>query len=490
MSSPLSMLGKNKRVPFPGPQNQGRRGLPSKEKLDKCHEATMPDDSISPGLRQPAPPASDAPSTSRLKVTQRKSNSNGAGLSDFELMTTMMQKLTQLERKVNAQSLDIQRKEKKIALLEEKLRILQKSQEKTSSSSQVEELEQTCVRLQNQVWEMESFLNDYGMVWVGSSEGQDTPSPQEEREGEQEVHHGRRLWQPGATVVRDFQMNFDLVLQSIRDLNIVAGEGVSHVEATPGGARLARQSPVPLTLFSNGIVMFGGPFRSYQDPSTQQCMQDLMDGYFPSELQKKFPDGVPFQVSDRREEVFKERRVGAEFPGEGKAVGQATEHSPDNVGHAPDNTLSVEQFLNKLPKVVIKAGKVIDVRDSVKATMRGSGSSSDNHTGALIDTPALQDMKKRLEARGSPRTPSPSDVTMLRVRSEDGEQTYLLKMRLSETIGHLRQYLDKHRGEGLVPYDIISTFLPRCYDDDSLTLATCGLTSKATLLLRAKPKPH
>lgn len=28
----------------------------------------------------------------------------------------------------------------------------------------------------------------------------------------------------------------------------------------------------------------------------QQCMQDLMDGYFPSELQERFPDGVPLEV--------------------------------------------------------------------------------------------------------------------------------------------------------------------------------------------------
>ena len=26
------------------------------------------------------------------------------------------------------------------------------------------------------------------------------------------------------------------------------------------------------------------------------CMQDFMDGYFPSELQNTFPDGVPFKV--------------------------------------------------------------------------------------------------------------------------------------------------------------------------------------------------
>lgn len=44
-------------------------------------------------------------------------------------------------------------------------------------------------------------------------------------------------------------------------------------------------------------MLFSGPFRPFSDPVTQQCVQDIHDGYFPSELQTKFPDGVPFVVS-------------------------------------------------------------------------------------------------------------------------------------------------------------------------------------------------
>lgn len=42
--------------------------------------------------------------------------------------------------------------------------------------------------------------------------------------------------------------------------------------------------------------MFDGPFRSYDEELTQICVADLMDGYFPSELQDKYPEGVPFKV--------------------------------------------------------------------------------------------------------------------------------------------------------------------------------------------------
>ncbi|MBN3301949.1 UBX11 protein, partial [Amia calva] len=189
---------------------------------------------------------------------------------------------------------------------------------------------------------------------------------------------------------RDFQVNFDLVLENVRDLNVLAGEGESHVERVAGGARLARSSAIPLSLFRNGIVMFEGPFRPYEEPHTrvnthvctptptpvvvadvnppacpQQCVQDLMDGYFPSELQTRFPDGVPFEVRDRRDEVYRQSRRWEEFPGEGRMVGGVPE-----TGHAAGPRLSVEQFLNRLPKAVIKEGKVIDIRGSIRDNLQ------------------------------------------------------------------------------------------------------------------------
>lgn len=36
----------------------------------------------------------------------------------------------------------------------------------------------------------------------------------------------------------------------------------------------------------------------------------------------------------------------------------------------PGRRVSVDQFLNSLPKVVVKAGRVIDIRDSVRDTLQ------------------------------------------------------------------------------------------------------------------------
>lgn len=70
-------------------------------------------------------------------------------------------------------------------------------------------------------------------------------------------------------MVRNFNMNFDLVLQRVKELNVLAGEGESFVQSTATGAQLTRKEPIRLRLYSNGIVMFDGPFRSYQEHSTQ-----------------------------------------------------------------------------------------------------------------------------------------------------------------------------------------------------------------------------
>ena len=53
---------------------------------------------------------------------------------------------------------------------------------------------------------------------------------------------------------------------------------------------------MPFTIYANGIVLYSGPFRSFGEPTTQQCIKDIQDGYFPSELQHRYPDGVPFNV--------------------------------------------------------------------------------------------------------------------------------------------------------------------------------------------------
>ncbi|XP_015765477.1 PREDICTED: UBX domain-containing protein 11-like [Acropora digitifera] len=153
----------------------------------------------------------------------------------------------------------------------------------------------------------------------GKCESEDSEREESENE-ESESEEGDENSSLVSDSRTEFAMDFDCVLNNIRELNILAGEGCSDITRTKDGARLKVRDPVPLYLYSNGILMFDGPFRPYSDPMTQQCMQDIMDGFFPSELQIRYPDGVPLEVQDKRDVVFEDKRTALLFPGTGQSL--------------------------------------------------------------------------------------------------------------------------------------------------------------------------
>ncbi|CAM2104803.1 UBX domain-containing protein 11 isoform X1 [Caretta caretta] len=473
MSSPLSSLGKHRRVPL---QSPGKRTVPFKLSAYNEDEAALLNDILSPRTKFPVQDIS--PSCS--KGTATKTSTHGAAPTDMELMSSMMQKIALLEQKAKSQAQEIQLKARKVAELEKQVKILQKGKDSPESSG-IEELEVKCLQLQNQVWEMERFLNDYGLIWVGERNEQ-----LEELKSlkKQENQPSRGLWKPGHSTVSNYPIDFDLIFENLKDLNVLAGEGVSQIERTAGGARLRQPQSISLTFYQNGIVMFNGPFRSYEEPSTQQCLQDIMDGYFPSELQTRYPDGVPFQVTDRRDVFFRERQLPENFPGQGQVVGHLKSTEVKETSEIPGPKLSPEQFLNKLPKSLIREGQVIDIRGPIKETLQGSDGTSSNEV-ILVETPSLAAMKERLQADEQDQPPAPN-ISTLRIKSENGEQTYIVKMLFTETIGDLRRHLAQSRGGESQLYEIISTFPQRVYADNFMTLQECGLIPNASLLLRKK----
>ncbi|XP_053124500.1 UBX domain-containing protein 11 [Hemicordylus capensis] len=481
MTSPLSSLGKNRRMPLQLQRpsllmDSRKRAVPFKESAQNEDEAAMMDEILGPGAQIPV--RFNAPSCSDGTTTKSKSTTLGAAPTDMELLTSMMQKITSLEQKVKSQAHVIQLKDEEIRVLEGQMQILQKGKEESSEMSRLQELEVMCLELQHQVWEMERFLNDYGLIWVG--EETDSLKVQQPPKEEGSLP-SRAHWKPGDSLISPSSINFDQIFENLKDLNMLAGEGKSQIEHTAGGARLKQVDSVPLTFYQNGIVMFNGPFRSYEDPSTQRCLRDIMDGFFPSELQRRYPDGVPFQVTDKRDIFFRERQLPESFPGLGQVTGRCRPSGLKETNEIPGPKLSLEQFLNRLPKLQIRDGQVINIRGEIGETLQGlSGTKS--HEVILVESPSLAMMQKRAEKERHGKAPD-SNISTLRIKSENGEKTYVIKMPIAETIGDLRQHLAQIRGE-VAPYDILSLFPYRVYNNSSMTLEECGLVPNAALLLR------
>jgi len=209
---------------------------------------------------------------------------------DSELMTSMMKRIADLERQALYMTKEIIEKDKRSRVLEEKLDLYKKHQsgEEVKKSAEVARLETKCENYVKQISEMEKFLSDYGLIWVGEDEVQQTDDDDEliDING-------------GSSEEKFYVIDFDLVIKNIHELNQIAGEGLHLIEKTTDKkARLKLQESIPLVLYANGIMMFNGPFRDMSEPTTQRYLADIADGFFPSELQTKYPDGVPIHVGE------------------------------------------------------------------------------------------------------------------------------------------------------------------------------------------------
>ncbi|XP_072178322.1 UBX domain-containing protein 11-like [Diadema setosum] len=540
MSDPSSSLRKNKKMPLPGvKQPPGQRSVPFRNQ--PADFLATPDlDDMDDILHRTSSRLSttsirtDLGSVPGQKVNHLpkiSSKDKKNAPSDLDLMSSMMSRIAKLELQVKYYAKEIIEKDKRNNVLEEKLKLMQKYHGDSDVESQrVRELERKCQSLQEQIQDMEDFLSDYGMVWVGGTHADDDPQSSKveglyEDLTEKRTAGTESVWRPGVSVVsgQGAAPDFDLVLKNIRELNVLAGEGEKKIQHTVGGARFKTVDSIPLTLFANGIFMFSGPFRSYEEPETQRCMQDLMEGYFPSELQSRYPDGVPINVNDQRDTVFRDQRAEENFPGTGftlggdtdlpsrlvpsnldKATSMESSGPPVSEGHTPlqlretskppIEPMSVDQFLNKLRPTVTSDGKVLDIQSSVADLLREE---TIPNAVTVVDTPIVQDIRERamsgkqghgterpLSARGSPR----NRVTTLRVKSEKGDHTFILKLRFRDTIRDLRMHLDKERKSQSVDYDLVTTFPNRVYTELDSTLEENGLTPNATILVRLKKR--
>ncbi|XP_076456956.1 UBX domain-containing protein 11-like [Babylonia areolata] len=448
---------------------------------------------------------------------------------DHELIKLMMARLAIMEQKVQQQQQEIQTKDRRIKVLEDKLRIVGGARGDSNSSSQegdnnsnnnqkrAKELEQHCLLLQQQVHEMETFLADYGMVWVGEQDDPESDIYLEDHDSEadrkqKQADAGLILEDAEQASGQSFNIDFDRLLENIQDLNVIAGEGEARVQRTTDGARLKRQEHVPITFYANGMMMFEGPFRPYTEPTAVQCVQDFLDGYFPSELQLRYPEGVPFSVRDMRDAYFKPKKASDVFSGVGNTLGgeiqpsrliptklketDATKHAKTSArsdglsvtSDPPFPPVKVDVFLNKLPKSVVRDGKVIDIRDSVGKTLTGESSSPDKVQVAVVETAVTKTIQSALSQAKAERPKTPRDISTLRIKSETGSHTYIVKMRFKETIGDLRRYLDAHRAGETREYDICSTYPRKVFLDDQATMEASGLVPNGVLYLQGKKK--
>merc|ERR1712226_21995 len=440
------------------------------------------------------------------KTSPRTKTGNNGGMSyvpsapDIALMTSMASRLRHVESQLKQYSREIIEKDVKIKQLEERLKTSELELSKVNevySNTSIGTVQKRCEQLQKQ---------DYGMIWVGDSnndENQDLELGSENENSALPSENGE--WSPDKSIDFMTQMPFDQILKGVRDLNVLVGEGIARIAQTKTGATFKIPEPVNLEFYADGFILFDGPFRKYSDEHSREFIGDILDGYFPSELRDKYPEGTPFAVKDRRDAWYLESGKRKElFPGSGHTLLQDLDSRVARSGNANGRrkSLNSKEFTRKLPLSVVKNGKVIDIRNDIEAQLNPDKSDSKaipDQIGASINSGvtvlATKFMKQVYEVDPSGQDTSGVDpeilkkVSTIRIRSSSGQNCYIAKIFFNETIGDIRNYLHAVLHSAKV-YDmeIITTYPKKVvHRDDSQTIADAGLVPTAVLILK-EPK--
>ena len=123
-------------------------------------------------------------------------------------------------------------------------------------------VERANAQLRKQVHEMESFLQDYGLVWVG----QEQTSAEAASEGETAESIGARI-------------DFGLLFARLKELNVLAGEGKAKIR-TEAAARFDFGENSPRRV--QGRDFSGGAVPAVPDRETQRFVSDVLMATLPN----------------------------------------------------------------------------------------------------------------------------------------------------------------------------------------------------------------
>ena len=416
----------------------------------------------------------------------------GSGSSSSSLVSGLVKRLNQVERELQAAQARSRQQQDEVALLKTQLAAARqqppqaqggggaaiaqlKHQQRrrrqwgaaraegapdeaaaAAASEEAERWRRQAKRAWAVVGKMKEFLQDYGLVWVGDEDADadaDADAGAPGPPGAPEAGGARRRDAgPGAA----FRVDMPRLRRKIEYLNRMTAEDAGAAEAASSATEaidrycdaLSRPEAEVLTLrvFRDGVQLGKFPgerhaaaaaasrasrpeFHSFDSKQARRMLQDIADGYFPSQLRYRYPHGVRLELEDRHQEPFAadgadagerdahgKENLAAEHA-RGKEGGRADAHAgggaeqqqhqqhqqqhqhqqrakeplsnvhglsslagggsgadaggPSSSSSSSAAPMSKSSFLQRLPAAIIRNGKVIEVRSDVANMLGG-----------------------------------------------------------------------------------------------------------------------
>ena len=341
-----------------------------------------------------------------------------------------------------------------------KKELIAKERQLLSSKQKEEELE--ILKIQNsklalQVVEMTQFLKEQGLSWVGSgrvsplvNEERESPSKKSNEDSPPHPSSEKKLsilglcddnssWEQEASISK-LPIDISELQKRVAELNLVAGEKIISNDRLADGkivSKLKDPDVLNVTIYKDGIVVNNGVFRPYNWPLCTAFIGDVLEGYFPSEYQQKYPEGFMMKLNDKSTES------GAK--------------ASETAGYRKSN------FLKNMPsQVITKSGQIVQVRDDIRVLMGG-------------DSELKETVHKTVSQGG----------VFLQVRIVGGGKI-VAQMSESNTIGDVRRVVGEQLPSENVgrQFELLTAYPRKTFSDDLQTLRDAGLVPNAALLMR------
>ena len=165
------------------------------------------------------------------------------------------------------------------------------------------------------------------------------------------------------------EVDINIIGLRVSELNsvVLKEQGTKEMVSKGNGVfGLEAKKPKFLIFYKNGVHLEGFPLFAYGSKDAIGLISDILEGYFPRQLEKSYPEGVLLKLVDRLDHTQNEAAAkGKRGKGAGFSLADL-QGAEDSVGLP----MTKNEFLNKLPKRVIsKDGKVVEVRSEVENTL-------------------------------------------------------------------------------------------------------------------------
>lgn len=338
------------------------------------------------------------------------------------LMSSMAKRLSHLEKTVQSYRLELKLKNTKILKLQDKLDIYESHLKEEGDKNVLHAVLKKNQKLKNELLKLQGFLESYGIRWKGIDE-----LTSEELEKDEYANIDTENFQVNQLMEdinnNQYESKFrtylpkEISLQTlanrIDDLNkqVLKENPKKFKQIDPSNPKMMRlesslSKPLHIIFYANSVHLETFPPFTYGGKDAIALLTDLMDGYFPRQLEKSHPDGILLELIDRLDEIkagagvnrisshgkdnLLDTAKGVKIGGNEQNADENDRDKPQppvrnvkikpNLSGKPLNQLvqnfsslqdkrgremSKDEFLGKLPSKVIKDGKIIEVRDQI-----------------------------------------------------------------------------------------------------------------------------